>query len=307
MRKSLILILCICGIIRFFPISGQQIEVSDPRLELRGNTILISYDILNSTQSDEFSVELEVKDSNGNKIGADALAGDVGEAVSGGANKQIAWDLEVDKIEMDASIFVKVYVTAIQPEEPEVSLPKVEEAEEDDPQDQAIPKEGPGDPGAEEEINKAKLEDSARKPSSSARSAEGYSRTGLILQSVVFPGLGLSRYKGGAHWVRGVAGYGCLGGAIFMNRQAVNTYAGIIDLSIYDEKDELYKKSLKQDNVSEILAYATIGIWVTDLVWTIVGTSDMPGTASLNKRINIRSKVDPVSNTPLIAFTYNFK
>jgi len=307
MRKSLILFLCICGIINFLPISGQQLEVSDPRLELRGSTIHISYDILNSSPSEKFTVELEVKDAHGNKIGADALTGDIGEEVSGGANKHIAWDLEVDKIEMDANIYVKVYVTAIPPEEPEVVVPVVKESDEEDPGDQKSADGDPTDQKVAEVESKTFPEGSARKPSPSNKSGARYNRTGLILQSAVFPGLGLSRYKGGAHWLRGVAGYGCMAGAILMNRKAVNTYAGIIDLSIYNEKEDLYQKSLKQDNISEALAYATIGIWVTDLVWTIVGTSDLYGTASNNRRFNIKSKVDPVSNTPLIAFTYKFK
>lgn len=252
--------------------------MSDPKMELRGNTILITYDILNSTPSEEFSVELRVNDTNGKMVNATALTGDIGDVVSGGYNKRIVWDLELDKIEMNASIYVKVYVKALPPPEPVVVAP--EEAPESVPEEPKV--------AATDELNKQ------------------YSRTGLMVQSLAFPGLGLSRYKGGVHWIKGVAGYACITGAVVMNRKAISTYEGISDLNDFDEKNELYQDALNQDKLSETLAYIAIGIWVTDLVWTLVGTSDMKQSASNNKGLRIDPAVDPVSNAPMIAFTYKF-
>ena len=91
-------------------------------------------------------------------------------------------------------------------------------------------------------------------------------RTGIILQSLALPGLGLSRMTGKPHWLRGVAGYGCIAGSIILNRQAISTYDDIDDLEDYDDKNELFQKSLNRDNISEVLAYAAIGIWV-DIGW----------------------------------------
>jgi len=133
-----------------------------------------------------------------------------------------------------------------------------------------------------------------------------FSRTGLILQSLAFPGLGLSRYKGSPHWIRGALGYGCLAGSVIMNRAALATYGDIMDQPGFDAKDVLYQDALKLDGISEVLAYTAIAIWVSDLVWTIVGTSDMDKGLSYQKGLRINSGIDPVSKIPLLAFTYKF-
>ncbi len=169
MWKTLTFLLCVCCLACSSALFAQEIQVSDPRLELRDNTILISYDILNSTPADKFTVALIVTDSRGKRIKATALEGDVGKLVYGGNNKQIAWDLEVDKIVMNAQIFVKVYVNAIPPPNPVVVEPAVEEAVEE-PQET--------------------IEDKV------SREKKQFSRTGLLLQSVAFPGLELSQIQG---------------------------------------------------------------------------------------------------------------
>lgn len=258
-------------------IFGQNIEVSEPLLEMRGNIIHISYNILNSTRSNNFTVELVVRDEDGKEINARAITGDIGDMVSGGNDKHIAWDLETDQIEINADIFVKIYVKAIHPSEPVVVAPA--------PVDNV----------------KKEAEISAR-----ISGAKQFSRTGLVLQSLAFPGLGLSRYKGEPHWIRGVLGYSCVAGSIIMNQAAVNTYAGIIDESGYDAKTILYQEALKQDQISEVLAYTAIAIWVSDLIWSIVGTSDLNKSSSHQKGLRINSSIDPVSNSPLLAFTYKF-
>lgn len=299
MSKSLIWFICASFLLCSPVAYGQKIRVSDPRLEMRGNTIHITYDILNSNQSDEFSVELVVKDADGNKIHAVALTGDVGDRVTGGAGKHIAWDLEADRIEMNADIYVKVYVKAIPPPETVVVVPPVvEEATEgeDEPpvsQQETVRKDPDRDNMDQEE------------PSTSSGVIQ-FNRTGLIFQSVVFPGLGLTRYSGNPHWIRGVLGYGCVAGSIIMNQAAIDTYEGIIDQAGFDRKNELYQKALKQDQISEALAYTAIAIWVSDLVWTIAGTSNLNKRTSHHRGPRINSTIDPVSHAPLLAFTYQF-
>ena len=53
---------------------------------------------------------------------------------------------------------------------------------------------------------------------------------------------------------------------------------------------------------------AAIGIWVADLVWTILGTNDLNNRqlSGTEKRISIGTTVEPVSNTPLISMRYRF-
>ncbi len=40
-------------------------------------------------------------------------------------------------------------------------------------------------------------------------------------------------------------------------------------------RDELFNSAKTQDDISEVFAYAAIGIWVTDIVWNIVGASKL--------------------------------
>jgi hypothetical protein len=105
-----------------------------------------------------------------------------------------------------------------------------------------------------------------------------------------------------------VAGYGCIAGSVIMNRQAINTYNGIEDLVYFDEINEAYGKSLTQDNVSEILSYTAIGIWVADFIWTLVVTSDLnrPSYSSQSRGLSLGSNIDPVSNAPLVSIVYSF-
>lgn len=241
---------------------AQQVKVSDPRLEFRDNKIHITYDILNSNSLDRFVVDLRISDAGGSEIKAEALSGDIGDMVPGGDNRHIVWDLKADQVQMNASIFVKLHVKAIPPPKP-VSV-------------------SPGEGGAERDEPKS------------------VGRTGIILQSMVIPGLGLSRLTGKPHWIRGVLGYTCIAGSVVMNRMAISSYDGISDLTAPNDKSDLYQQSVNQDNVSEILAYAAIGIWVTDLVWTVLGTSHG------KEGLSLISTIDPITTAPLIGVSYKF-
>jgi len=269
---------------------AQTIRVSDPRLELRDNIVHITYDILNSTPSDEFTVDLAVTDANGNKINARALSGDIGDKVYGGNYKEIRWDLSADEIEMNARIFVKVHVKAIQPPVPVAVIPEEEETIQETP------------------VEEEPQEETIARDSPSASGGQSFNRTSLIIQSVAFPGLGLSRYTGNPHWIRGVAGYGCLAGAVVMNRMAINTYQEIMELSDFDEKNTLYQKSQTQDQVSEVLAFTALGIWISDMVWTLVGTSDLKKSSLYSERrgLSLNTDIEPITSAPMIGIVYRF-
>jgi len=291
MGKALIFLLGFCCFITSQICYGQTIQVSEPRLELRDNTIHITYDILNSDPSDEFTVDLRITDGDGNEIKANALSGDIGDLVEGGNNKHITWDLAVDRIEMNAKIYVKVYVKAIPPPAPVVVPPAEEKTE------QEI-KEEPAGPN----------EETTEKVISEEPESRSFNRTGIILQSLAFPGLGLSRLTGNPHWIRGVAGYGCIAGSVIMNRTAISTFDGISGLEDYDEKNELYQKSLSQDNISEVLAYAAIGIWVSDIIWTLLGTSDLNRKSLYSDAagFSLKTTIEPMTSVPMVGFVYRF-
>jgi hypothetical protein len=135
-----------------------------------------------------------------------------------------------------------------------------------------------------------------------------FSRAGLILQSVALPGLGLTRYKQQPHWIRGVLGYGCLGGSVALSYLAYDSYTSYQSAGSEGEVEDFFSKAQSQQSTSDVLAFAAIGIWVTDLVWTILGTSDMgkKQTAGVQEGFSIGTRIEPVSSAPLIALRYTF-
>ena len=122
-----------------------------------------------------------------------------------------------------------------------------------------------------------------------------------MLQSLLFPGLGLSRInRGKPHWIKGVVAYGSVAGSIYLNRKAVNSFEDYRNAGSLDEVDPAYNNAVKQDAVSEALAYAAIGIWAADMVWTLLGSRQLTGGLSLG------TGFETVSQTPLIALRYKF-
>ena len=273
-------------LIIFFLIAGSlcysqtSVKVSDPRIELKDNIVHISYDILNNDPEERYSISIAINDENGKPIDAKALNGDIGEEITGGNNKQITWNLEADNIYIDAYIVVQIFARIIPKQEDVISQDESKEKDIVSKEKEALP-----------EIK-----------------STNYNRAGLVLQSLAFPGLGLARVTGNPHWIRGLAGYGCLAGSIVLNRQAVNTYNGIAYLVSYDDVTEVFNKSVQQDNISEVLAYSAIGIWVIDFIWTLVGTSDLnkAGYYGDSGGFSIGGTVDPLSNAPLVSVQYRF-
>ena len=223
----------------------------------------------------------------------------MGKHIQGGLIKVIFWDIEADSIFLNEEIFVQVYAD---PEAPPVVEETVQVLEEtvQDVADTAQDVER--DPPLTEETNVME------KPTSGS-AGKSFNRTGIILQSVLLPGLGLSRVNAGQpHWIRGVAGYGCIAGTLIFNKKAVTSEESYLESDDSNERDIFFADAVRQDNISEVLAYTAIGIWVADLVWTILGTTDlnMDQSSANYKGFSIGTTVEPVSSVPLLALRYKF-
>jgi hypothetical protein len=206
-----------------------------------------------------------------------SLTGDIGKGVTGAGNKKIIWDIKADSIFLDEEVFVEIFALPETPPTEPVTMV------EDPVKEESAPPE------------KSKQKD--------------LNRTSLIIQSVAFPGLGLSRLNPGQpHWIRGVAGYGCLAGSIYLNRKSWSTYQDYLNSEDPNQVDDLFDKANSTQKTSRILGYAALGIWVADLAWTIIGTSGMntDKLAGKEKGISIGADVEPMSNTPMIALRYRF-
>jgi hypothetical protein len=268
MRYTLTILLALLTVFLAGPgcIAQSDFRVSDPQLELRGKRILISYDILNSSDTDRFNIAIDIRDSAGNLISAHTLEGDIGKSVPGGGNKEIYWDFQADRIEMNGDIYVNVSAEILPP-------------------------------GA-----------AVAAGSSGGTASSGFSRTGLVVQSLALPGLGLSRIKQKPHWIKGVAGYGCIAGAVIMNRSAVSTYEEFQSSQDVEDADALLQKAGRQDNLSEAFGYTALAIWVSDLVWTLLATPDDKKGAGSGKAagLSLDSGIDDLSKYPMIGLVYRF-
>lgn len=284
-QKGAILLLTGCMIFLASPGRAQSsVNISAPRLEVEGNILHIYYDILEGIPGEKYDIAVEIRDENGNIIEARSLEGDIGQLEEGGDNKHIRWNLEADQIFIDAFVFVKIDATVI-------PLPREELVAE---QVDSIPEQiEDGEPYQQDLVVEEEL---SGLPESTART---FTRSGLILQSLAFPGLGLSRFTGKPHWIRGAAAYGCLAGSVILNRKAVNTYDSMQEMTEADDIAHTFEQSVNQDKVSELLVYAAAGIWVTDIVWNILGTSEM-------NKISFASNLDPITFVPMIRVSYRF-
>ena len=274
MRKALLSVLVI-SLVLFCPLTRGQtpVTVSDPRIEIKDNVIHIYYDILNSTPTDQFNISIEITDADGNVIGARALEGDIGKDISGGNNRHILWNLEADKVFLNAALYFEINATFVRHPEP-VVVPQEEESIQEPPPDES----------------------------------PQFTRTSLILQSFAIPGLGLTRITDKPHWIRGAIGYGCLAGSMIFNLQARNTYESIEDYPDYDDKQNLFDLSVRQDILSDLLGYTAIGIWVMDFIWTMAGTSDLKMSSMKGRArgLSVGGSLDPMTYTPTVRVRYRF-
>ena len=272
----------------------ESFTVSDPRLELRGNIIHISYDILNGDQSNMYNISIDITDSNKNRIEARALSGDIGENVIGGQNRLITWDLRADNIFMDADIIIKIHAKAM-------LVPITTTATKEVLRDADQLREGPPEEGPP-------VKDPSLTETATDINVKGFSRTGIILQSLALPGLGLSRISGQPHWIRGVVGYGCIAGSILYNRKAISTYDDYLSKTTANDAMELYQSADQQDAISETLAYVAIGIWATDVIWTVIGSSGLTKNpvAGKTRGLSAGAGFDPFTGTPLMAIRFIF-
>ncbi len=95
-----------------------------------------------------------------------------------------------------------------------------------------------------------------------------FNKTNMMLYSTLLPGLGQTKISGGKpYWLLGVLGYGCIGGAVWYNRQSAKSYDQYLYSHNREESNNYFNQSLKEDNISKALGYTALGIWVINLVW----------------------------------------
>ena len=105
-----------------------------------------------------------------------------------------------------------------------------------------------------------------------------------------------------------MAGYGCIAASVKYNKQAVASYNDYLGTESLSDQDSFYDNSVKEDNLSEIFAYAAIGIWVTDFIWTVAGSSNLNKDSKYSQmeKFSIKPKYDPRFQASTLALSFNF-
>ena len=243
-----------------FPAAGQTgPQFSDPELQLIKGKLQISYNILNSNANENFSVWIEVINSNGELIKPHSLSGDIGDVI-GGDNKMIIWDLIADKISEDQGIYVQIIGEKFH-------------------------------------------------PSGITDQTKNISRMGAVLRSAAFPGWGLSKiHPGKPHWIKGIAGYGCLTGSLIYNQKAATSYQNYLDSYDSQERVAFYDDWGLENTISTVLAYTALGIWLADIVWTILDSGELSNKMGISRieGFSIGTDYEKSANAPMLTLSYKF-
>ena len=123
--------------------------------------------------------------------------------------------------------------------------------------------------------------------------------------SGICPGWGLSRiHKGKPYWLLGLTGYGCVTASVILNRQASQNYRSYLDTEMKQESERLFDRAIRQDRLSETLAWAAAGIWAVNLLWVAV-TPNHPKPSVDFQKWSLAPAVS-IYKHPMIALQYKF-
>lgn len=103
----------LAAVIFTIPATSQIMAQKKPSItnidfEIQGDQMVITYDIINASPGQTFTVELTILTGSGKTIPAKTLGGDVFRNVKGGNNKRIFWDLKKDNVVIDDAIQVQL-------------------------------------------------------------------------------------------------------------------------------------------------------------------------------------------------------
>lgn len=118
MIKQAIFIMGLLSCISSISFTQEQFSISKPTLELKGDLLIITYNIVNSKPGENYKVNLSITDSEGNTVEALSLLGDLGLNIEGGKNKRIIWEFTTDEVTEEMEIIVKLMAELQQAESP---------------------------------------------------------------------------------------------------------------------------------------------------------------------------------------------
>ncbi len=257
-------------------IVGQsKAQITNIDFFVRSDTLFVSYDLIKAKKNEWFDVTMTVKTPSGKVFFPVTLSGHAGKYIAGGKGKQIAWAISRDNLFIDDEIYVELRATPMGTQETE----------------QAVAREEP-------KVTK-EPEYASKQPRQYV--SKTYSKGGAIALSAIMPGLGITKQKeGGAYWLMGLATYGAAAGGVVLHVLANNDYNNYKDATNAMERNAYFESATSKANIRNILFYSAAGIWIANMVWTILTPNKVKSAFSLH------ATFDPVVNKPMISMTVKF-
>jgi len=91
---------------------AQESKIENTQLQLSGDNLIITYDVVGSSSLD--NVWLEIKTTSNKMINAKTLSGDIGKKILAGRKKKIVWNMKADGIDLQGEE-LNVKVLAFKP------------------------------------------------------------------------------------------------------------------------------------------------------------------------------------------------
>jgi hypothetical protein len=130
-----------------------------------------------------------------------------------------------------------------------------------------------------------------------------------FLMSTVFPGWASTKLKEGKpHWIKGIVGYGCLTLSYVYNNKATQTYKDYKVSMDREERSNLYNDAISQKQLSSILAFSAIAVWIMDYTCIIVSHNKLMKNTynSYIQKVSFGYDIDPYSTQPLLSVKLTF-
>ncbi|MEX2427243.1 MAG: hypothetical protein WD577_03250 [Bacteroidales bacterium] len=141
--------------------------------------------------------------------------------------------------------------------------------------------------------------------SSNKTKEQTFNRGGLIVQSILIPGTGLTRLKQKPHWIKGLLGYGAVASSVVFYSKSNDNYTNYLNAEDLTARDNYYTASIKQESLSHALLYSAIGIWTVDFLWTLIGTRNIEKENKMG-RMSLQPLYYRDMNASALALTYRF-
>ena len=138
-----------------------------------------------------------------------------------------------------------------------------------------------------------------------------YTRSGLILQSLALPGLGMTKLKKKPYWIMGVAAYGTLSFSLYYWYKSELTWDEYLAAASGNDFETAVSKNNQYQDEYQIALITTCGaaaIWLTDFLIISIASKNMNNSAYINfkKKVQIIPGYDINTRSPMLSMTYKF-